>query len=75
MIGRRFGRLVVLKLDEKVTASNKNNAKSYVCRCDCGNTKTVRKSNLMQGNTTSCGCKVKETCKRTGEGCFIDLVG
>ena len=75
MIGGRFGRLVVLELDEKVTASNKNNAKSYVCKCDCGNTKTIRKSNLLNGSTTSCGCKVKEKCKVTGEKGFIDLVG
>lgn len=75
MIGKRFGRLVVVKLDEEVTANNKNKAKSYVCKCDCGNTKTVRKANLRSGSTTSCGCKVKESCKRTGESGFIDLVG
>lgn len=60
MIGKRFGRLIVLKLDEEQTNKNKGHAKSYVCQCDCGNVKTIRLSNLKNGSTQSCGCIVVE---------------
>lgn len=73
MIGKRFGRLVVLKLDEEQTLKNKDHAKSYVCQCDCGNVKTIRKSNLKSG-TSSCGCIVKENGKKRSEN-FIDITG
>lgn len=75
MIGRRFGRLVVLQLDKEQTEKNKGHAKSYLCQCDCGNTKTVRKSNLLNGQTTSCGCIVKENGKKRCLEKVIDLVG
>ena len=74
MIGKRFGRLVVLELDEEQTMKNKNHAKSYVCQCDCGNIKTIRKQNLKNGITTSCGCKVRENAKKSTER-YIDLTG
>lgn len=74
MIGKRFGRLVVLRLNNEITQSNKNHAKSYDCICDCGNYKTVRKSNLMNGCTKSCGCIVKENGHKQKEK-YIDLTG
>lgn len=50
--GTRFGHLTVIR---------RNGAKSgeatYECQCVCGKTKVVRRSNLMAGGTTSCGCK------------------
>ena len=73
MIGKRFGRLVVLRLDEKATLKDKNHAKSYVCQCDCGNIKTIRKSNLKSG-TSSCGCIVKENGAKN-KNRFIDITG
>lgn len=74
MIGQRFGRLVVLRLDEEQTLKNENHAKSYVCQCDCGNVKTVRKSNLKNGQTTSCGCIVKENGHKNTNR-FVDITG
>lgn len=73
MIGKRFGRLVVLRLDEEATLKDKNHAKSYVCQCDCGNVKTIRKANLKSG-TSSCGCIVRENATKNNNR-FIDITG
>ena len=51
----RFGRLVVLGRDP-----NKNGFVVWRCACECGGTKSVLGSNLRNGNTTSCGCKLIE---------------
>lgn len=57
MIGKRFGRLVVIADDEKQKSSNRY----FVCRCDCGNvTKPIFGSSLTLGRTRSCGCIHKE---------------
>ena len=45
---KRFGKLIAIRH----TGENK-----WVCKCDCGNTKTVRAANLVNGSTTSCGCE------------------
>jgi len=50
--GKRFGRLVVI--DHYV-----NNGK-LTCRCDCGEVKSIKYSNLSGGNARSCGCLGKE---------------
>lgn len=55
-IGRKFGRLTVLKLDSIA----KNYQKIYLCKCDCGTLKLVRRSGLTSGNVISCGCYNKE---------------
>lgn len=48
LIGRTFGRLVVLFRTER--------RQKYVCRCVCGNTTTVRGFDLISAKTRSCGC-------------------
>lgn len=51
--GVRFGRLVALGFHHK------SNRKEYwLCQCDCGNHKVVRKDQL--GKVKSCGCLKKE---------------
>ena len=55
LIGRRFGRLVVLKIDAP---------HHCLCRCDCGKETRVWKSNLYRNNTRSCGCLQNETQRR-----------
>ena len=51
IIGRTFGRLEVIRL-----AKPKNGRKRYVCVCICKNVRIVEESNLLSGNTKSCGC-------------------
>ena len=48
----KYGRLTVLKRAE----NDKWNHQCYLCRCECGNELVVDRSNLLSGNTTSCGC-------------------
>lgn len=55
ILGARFGRLTVLKKIE-----TKNRHVRYLCRCDCGATKSIDVSNLKSGCTKSCGCLHKE---------------
>lgn len=52
--GQRFGRLVVIAQDR--ARSKEGNGTYWLCSCDCGLTKSVRRSNLLSGNVKSCGC-------------------
>lgn len=61
IIGKRFGRLVVVDLDHI------NNHKTYwLCRCDCGNQKVIERAALTSGRTVSCGCYFKERFTKHG---------
>lgn len=59
MIGKRFGRLVVL--EESSVRTGKNQKLQYLCQCDCGNKINVIGECLRNGITKSCGCLYKET--------------
>ena len=54
--GDRFGRLIALK----VVGKSKHGSLIWECICDCGKTKEIVSSNLMQGKTKSCGCYHRE---------------
>lgn len=68
-VGERFGRLCIIS-DYK-----KSNLRYANCKCDCGNTCTVRYDSLQAGNTSSCGCaknlfKIKDLTGKTNKyGC------
>lgn len=56
LVGRKFGRLTVLKYDHK----NAHREPFWLCECECGNTKVVIGANLKNGTTKSCGCYQRE---------------
>ncbi len=56
LIGKRFGRLLVIKQSDVV----KNSQARWICQCDCGNIKTIVGSSLRRGVSNSCGCAHKE---------------
>lgn len=61
LIGKKYGRLTVISLsDYKI-----DNRITYICKCDCGNTKLVKSVNLTRTTrpTRSCGCIKKELNK------------
>ena len=52
-IGNRYGKLVVIEMDNQ--RGNRNHIQ-WICKCDCGNIKSVYGADLRSGNTQSCGC-------------------
>lgn len=66
-VGKRFGKLrVVAETDPNITPSG-NKTRRFICKCDCGNTVTVLRSELASGRT-SCGCERYDKLR-------IDLTG
>lgn len=56
IIGKRFGRLVVLdRTTDHITAGGRK-IPCYLCQCDCGNNHTATSSSLLSGSVKSCGC-------------------
>lgn len=56
MVGKRFGRLVVVSEATK----DKARAVKWNCVCDCGNTVTVAGPDLRRGKSRSCGCYMRD---------------
>jgi len=61
MTGQRYGRLVVLR---RAAYNTNNNKPLWVCRCDCGNETVVKRRNLVNGTTKSCGCLRRELSRK-----------
>lgn len=59
---QRFGKLVV------IAQAGRNRLKKVLwrCRCDCGTELDVPSGSLVTGNTTSCGCYLKERITKHG---------
>ena len=54
--GKRIGKLIVIKVNNKDSRGRYN----WMCKCDCGNTKNIASSSLVQKKTLSCGCLRKK---------------
>lgn len=64
IIGKRFGRLVVLDFVEM-----RGRLGSYwKCKCDCGAEKIVSRNALRNGSTQSCGCLRREMYSKIEPG-------
>jgi hypothetical protein len=57
LVGRRFGKLLVIEL----LSERKNSQKYWKCLCDCGKEKNMRSGSLLAANVKSCGCNQKES--------------
>lgn len=79
-IGKKFNHLTVIKKGESYISPNGHKSSQWWCECDCEEKKIilVRRNNLVNGNTKSCGClnqeKRKENLKKAVEKCKNDLV-
>ena len=58
LVGERFERLLVLSRSENSLSGKVK----WLCRCDCGNEKTIGSAALRSGATRSCGCFNLERC-------------
>lgn len=61
LTGERFERLSVLERDKSVDSTK---GAFWICRCDCGNIKSISSYYLRQGLTKSCGCLNREIITR-----------
>lgn len=50
--GKRFGMVVPLRF----IGNAQNRGAVWECKCDCGNIKNIRASDLKKGSVKSCGC-------------------
>ena len=66
LTGRRFGQLTVIRQAESLKGRT-----MWLCRCDCGNEKTVAAHELKNGKTRSCGCLKADGRTRNS----VDLTG
>lgn len=60
--GMKFGRLTIL--EKSKDRMGKKKVIGWICKCDCGNIKTVPSSTLLSGESRSCGCLNNETRSR-----------
>ena len=62
MVGKKFGRLLILS-----EYRSKTGRKMFNCKCECGNLTKVFASNILRkpANTKSCGCLRKEVTRET----------
>lgn len=68
-VGRVYGKLVVIKNN-----GLKKGRTHWLCECKCGNTRSIRTSNLQ--SSSSCGCRRKEkgnTYSQTHGGSYTRL--
>ena len=63
MIGQTFGRLLVIHQD----GISGNRQAKWLCRCVCGNEKTINGSSLRRGDIVSCGCFLQERRIKHGQ--------
>lgn len=65
IIGSKFNDWEVLEYDEYKVVGKENGKDRrrhfYICKCSCGEIRSVQRANLINSKSKSCGHKVKET--------------
>ncbi|MDS7057218.1 hypothetical protein NXG04_07950 [Klebsiella pneumoniae] len=57
----KYGMLTIIKrVDAPIHLKDKKSV-YYLCKCDCGNEKVIRKTSIINGSTVSCGCHRKKS--------------
>lgn len=58
LTGNVYGKLTVLGVDSNYQSNSGNNWKTkWICQCECGNSISVFRDNLVRLHTISCGCQ------------------
>lgn len=58
IVGKKFNKLTVLSFHHY----DKKGNSYWLCKCECGNEKIVRRNHLVTGGVTSCGCQKSIKC-------------
>lgn len=61
--GQKFGKLTAIKLDH-IEHIKTGTVHYWLYKCDCGNEKVIRKGEVSQGGSQSCGCFLKESVQK-----------
>ena len=73
LAGQVFGKLSVLKeCDFICVGAAQKRRKRWLCKCECGVEVKVSELSLLNNNTKSCGCYIKDVLH---EKLFVDLTG
>ena len=68
IVGKRVGKLQVIGYDSSWydwTRGGKRLRHKYICKCECGTIKSIRRCCLLNETVHSCGCsKAKESKRR-----------
>lgn len=68
LTGKTFNQLTVIGFDCKKKYNNGKYQNYWLCKCECGNIKSVSTVNLTKGRTKSCGCILKRNSGQTKHG-------
>ncbi len=66
IIGRKLGRLTVI-------ADDLTDSRKVIVRCECGNTKSITRSEVFAKKVRSCGCLHTEIMKKIGKYNAVNL--
>ena len=66
LVGRTFGRWVVLTFVRKANPEVHNSTTIWACRCACGTEREVARDSLIKGRSLSCGCYKDERATKHG---------
>ncbi len=79
LIGHKYGKLTVVKFQERKKVKSKRYVYLWECDCSCGNKTVVISGNLKNGTTKSCGCnqhpKLELIGKKFNRWTVIDKIG
>jgi hypothetical protein len=64
--GQKFNRWNVISFNRKKSIG-KYHYQMWNCQCDCGKTGVIEGSSLKKGTSKSCGCLIKDNCKKGSE--------
>lgn len=65
--GRKYNMLTVL-------GTEPGNSSVVICRCDCGKIVKMKKSNVKQGRSKSCGCLQRQKASAIAKSVFADSI-
>ena len=72
--GAKFGSLLVVCRAEDYIKPSGKKIVQYLCICECGNTKAIRRDSLVRGQVKTCGCRGKSETIPTPKAEKAELV-